>query len=485
MKKLLSFLLCMVMLLTLAPFALAEEEPAEDPEIVGEETVDEPAAEDEPAADGAERVEAWFENGKINWKSYPGATTYDISFIGVNFGGARTPYLSEADRPFDFAAYLDSTGGGSGTYTQIRVKAGVIRANGDFELLSDSEPMTYEHTSVNPTMATPNAWWDGTTIRWDWIDFSPYAEVGGTADNIYVHIGLKEDGEALVWLRDSDGHYGVPLSVQGTSWDVSEYIERPARSYSFEISFEAQDDVALKIAYGKTVQSEAVTGQELLDGYISPSHGYTVSFVTEYGTAPAKQYVSIGRKGFITDYYVPKAKKPADPVDPSGEHVFKYWATRREMNFYGQTSWIYSEYDFSTPLTGDLTLYARWEDADPDDPEPVDPEPEVIPNTYELDLSGAQVSGSEVTGTGRMVRTGGNQPEGKRYAYIVVSYERADGSTWAVAGTYSVDADGEFDLPSITGVSDAVSGVLVIGLDAKVGANWAGHNITKPGRIKP
>ena len=104
---------------------------------------------------------------------------------------------------------------------------------------------------------------------------------------------------------------------------------------------------------------------------------------------------------------------------------------------------------------------------------------------YVLDLSGASVSGSEVSGTGTLRKSDGSAPDGKKYVYIVVNYERPDGSTWAVAGTYAVDSDGEFDLPSISGVSDKVSSVLVIGVDSKTGANWAGHNITKPGRVKP
>ena len=104
---------------------------------------------------------------------------------------------------------------------------------------------------------------------------------------------------------------------------------------------------------------------------------------------------------------------------------------------------------------------------------------------YVLDLSGASVSGSEVSGTGTLRKSDGSAPDGKKYVYIVVNYERPDGSTWAVAGTYAVDSDGEFDLPSISGVSDKVSSVLVIGVDSKTGASWAGHNITKPGRIKP
>ena len=104
---------------------------------------------------------------------------------------------------------------------------------------------------------------------------------------------------------------------------------------------------------------------------------------------------------------------------------------------------------------------------------------------YSLDLSGASVNASGVSGTGRLVKSDGGKPDGKKYVYIVVNYERADGSTWAVAGTYSVDSDGEFDIPSITGVSDKVSGVLVIAVDSKTGASWAGHNITKPQKISP
>lgn len=101
-------------------------------------------------------------------------------------------------------------------------------------------------------------------------------------------------------------------------------------------------------------------------------------------------------------------------------------------------------------------------------------------NTYRLDLSGITIDESGISGSGRIVKTGGNQAEGKKYAYIVINFEREDGTGWSVAGTYSADSDGVFDVPSINGVADRVSGVIVIGLDAKVGANWAGHNITSP-----
>lgn len=103
---------------------------------------------------------------------------------------------------------------------------------------------------------------------------------------------------------------------------------------------------------------------------------------------------------------------------------------------------------------------------------------------YEVDVSGASISASAVSGVGYVKKIDGGEIEGKPYVYIVVNYERADGTTWAVAGTYSVEKDtGEFDFPTITGVSDTLVSVLVIALDSKVGENWAGHNIAAPERL--
>ena len=107
-------------------------------------------------------------------------------------------------------------------------------------------------------------------------------------------------------------------------------------------------------------------------------------------------------------------------------------------------------------------------------------------NTYKVDLTEAVVEKSGVSGIGKVVKVSGNQPEAKKYVYIVVNYVRADNSTWAVAGTYSVDPeDGSFDIPSITGVSDNVASVLAIAVDSKVGAGWAGHNIASPVKKAP
>ena len=110
---------------------------------------------------------------------------------------------------------------------------------------------------------------------------------------------------------------------------------------------------------------------------------------------------------------------------------------------------------------------------------------EVVPNTYVVDTANAVVVGSEVSGTGVVEKTGGNQPVGKQYVYIVVNFAREDGTSWAVAGTYPVYSDGEFDLPSISSVADPIESVFIIALDAKVGANWVGHKIAPTAMLTP
>lgn len=73
---------------------------------------------------------------------------------------------------------------------------------------------------------------------------------------------------------------------------------------------------------------------------------YTVSFESNGGSTPAKQTVIAGSK----------AARPSDPAKPG--FVFGGWFTDKEPD---------KEFDFATPITFDLTLYACWADL-PQDP---------------------------------------------------------------------------------------------------------------------
>lgn len=95
---------------------------------------------------------------------------------------------------------------------------------------------------------------------------------------------------------------------------------------------------------------------------------YTVQFVSEHGDAPASQNV-------------PYNGTASDPGKLTAEgYTFIGWYTD---NIHYNT-----KFDFSTPITGDTKVYAKWEKNAP-----------VLPDTYELNVSGAfvYVDGVDVT----------------------------------------------------------------------------------------
>lgn len=97
------------------------------------------------------------------------------------------------------------------------------------------------------------------------------------------------------------------------------------------------------------------------------ANDYEVSFVTEHGDAPASQNV-------------PYNGTASDPGKLSAEgYTFIGWYTDHTCT---------TEFKFSTPITGDTKVYAKWEKNAP-----------VLPDTYELNVSGAfvYVDGVDVT----------------------------------------------------------------------------------------
>ena len=146
MKKPLSVLLILVLLLSLAPLTLASEEAAgESAEAPAEEPIgDVPETEPVPAPDGAETFDAWLEDGLLNWKSYTGATIYVVHYRLPTGQNARFE-LTDADKPFDFAAGLDKFDHPSGTY-DIYLRAGYRRSNGEFIGLANSDHLYIDYT---------------------------------------------------------------------------------------------------------------------------------------------------------------------------------------------------------------------------------------------------------------------------------------------------------------------------------------------------
>lgn len=94
---------------------------------------------------------------------------------------------------------------------------------------------------------------------------------------------------------------------------------------------------------------------------------YEVSFITEHGKTPTSQNVK----------YNGTANDPGKLTE--GGYTFDGWYADEDRTI---------EFDFSTPITGDTKVYAKWEKNAP-----------VLPDTYELNVSGAfvYVDGVDVT----------------------------------------------------------------------------------------
>ena len=170
-------------------------------------------------------------------------------------------------------------------------------------------------------------------------------------------------------------------------WDINKYTVQFVSDYG---SFADQT-----VEHGKPIETDKLTIPEVegytFDGWYADENrtiefdftkpiksnttvyakwtakDYEVSFITEHGDAPASQNV-------------PYNETADDPGKLTEEgYTFIGWYTDETYT---------KEFNFSTPITGNTTVYAKWEKNAP-----------VLPDTYELNVSGAfvYVDGVDVT----------------------------------------------------------------------------------------
>lgn len=170
-------------------------------------------------------------------------------------------------------------------------------------------------------------------------------------------------------------------------WDINQYTVQFVSDYG---SFEDQT-----IEHGETIKTDKLTIPEVegytFDGWYTDAtrtkefdfstpitsnttvyakwtaKDYEVSFVTEHGKAPASQNVK----------YNGTADDPGKLTEEG--YTFDGWYADEAHK---------TKFDFSTPITGDTKVYAKWEKNAP-----------VLPDTYALNVSGAfvYVNGVDVT----------------------------------------------------------------------------------------
>lgn len=170
-------------------------------------------------------------------------------------------------------------------------------------------------------------------------------------------------------------------------WDINQYTVKFVSDHG---SFEEQT-----IEYGGTIDTGKLT-IPTVEGYTFDGWYADDIYSTEFDfTKPIKSNTTVYAKWTANDYEVSFVTEHGDP--PTSQNV-KYNGTADdpgELSAEGYTfiGWYADEahktkFDFSTPITGDTKVYAKWEKNAP-----------VLPDTYALNVSGAfvYVDGVDVT----------------------------------------------------------------------------------------
>lgn len=171
-------------------------------------------------------------------------------------------------------------------------------------------------------------------------------------------------------------------------WDINQYTVQFVSEHG---SFKDQT-----IEHGKPIDTAKLTIPEVegytFDGWYTDDIHYTTKFdftkpITSNTTVYAKWTAKDYEVSFITEHgktptsqNVPYNKPATDPGELTEEgYTFIGWYTDETHK---------TKFDFSTPITGDTKVYAKWEKNAP-----------VLPDTYALNVSGAfvYVGGVDVT----------------------------------------------------------------------------------------
>lgn len=167
-------------------------------------------------------------------------------------------------------------------------------------------------------------------------------------------------------------------------WDINQYTIKFVSDYG---SFKDQT-----IEHGKPIDTGKLTIPEV-EGYTFDDWYTDATYTTKFDfTQPIKSNTTVYAKWTANDYEVSFITEHGDP--PASQNV-KYNGTATDPGKLSAEGYTFvgwyadaahtTEFNFSTPITGDTKVYAKWE--------------KNAPNTYALNVSGAfvYVDGVDVT----------------------------------------------------------------------------------------
>ena len=178
------------------------------------------------------------------------------------------------------------------------------------------------------------------------------------APNVLELVAKWDINQYTVKFVSDHGSFKDQTIEHGKLIDTDKLTIPEVEGYTFDGWYTTNDTHATKFDF-----STPITGDTKVYAKWT-ANDYEVSFVTEHGNAPTSQNVT----------YNGTAKDPGT-LTAEG-YTFIGWYTDAAHT---------TEFNFSTPITGDTTVYAKWE--------------KNAPNTYALNVSGAfvYVDGVDVT----------------------------------------------------------------------------------------
>ena len=200
-----------------------------------------------------------------------------------------------------------------------------------------------------------------------------------------------------------------PADPTASGWSFGGWFKEAACTNAFDFATPITGDITL---YAKWTEKD--------DGGDEPPVPvtYTVTFDSNgHGTAPTSQTVESGKM----------ATKPADPT--ASGWSFGGWYKEAACT---------NAFDFSTPITGDITLYAKWTEKDDGGDEP----PVVTKFTITYNLNGGTMDGKTGTVTVQ-VEDGATitLPKPTRSGY---TFDYWEGSRYEAGASYKVTGDHTF-----------------------------------------
>lgn len=180
------------------------------------------------------------------------------------------------------------------------------------------------------------------------------------APNVLELVAKWDINQYTVQFVSDHGSFKDQTIEYGGTIDTDKLTIPTVEGFTFD-DWYTDDTYSTKFDFTKPIKSNTTVYAKWT------AKNYEVSFITEHGKTPTSQNV-------------PYNKTATNPGELTAEgYTFDGWYTDHTRT---------KEFDFSTPITGDTKVYAKWEKNAP-----------VLPDTYALNVSGAfvYVDGVDVT----------------------------------------------------------------------------------------